>query len=167
MAATSITAGKASAPAVEGCLPPTFQPAIQTTTLAIAIAAATIAAIVIASGRSPGASGSSCARIAASRSSPRSRRGAGRAPVSPAVLRAGLVPFGEGVGRAPGRRLRLRCANGSLQLHAQRARRRLGIGRLGERADDDDPARAALDHLAHVAGVQPADGEPRALADVP
>ena len=33
----------------------------------------------------------------------------------------------------------------------QRARRRLRVVRLGDRAHDDDPRRAALDHLVHVA----------------
>ena len=40
----------------------------------------------------------------------------------------------------------------------------LGVVRLGDRPHDDDPRRAALDHLVHVAGVEPADREPR-LAD--
>src|SRR3954454_8624781 len=51
-AATSITAGNTSAPPVEGCVSPTFQPASQTTMLPTASTTATIAATVIARGRS-------------------------------------------------------------------------------------------------------------------
>ena len=102
-----------------------------------------------ASGRSPGASGLSLARAASSRARPRAypRARRSRSGVRPRHARAPLTTALPQ--RAPP------------VARAARARRGLGVGGLGDRAHDDDPARAARGHVADVARVQPADREPR------
>jgi hypothetical protein len=65
---------------------------------------------------------------------------------------------------AVGRRLRLRRPNAGLlrdQRGAQAARRGFWILGLGDRAHDHDAARARGHDLAHVGGIDAADGEPR------
>ena len=63
-------------------------------------------------------------------------------------------------GRPSRRRLDLGSARGAAQL----ARRGLGIGRVADRAHDDDPPRAGGDDLADVGRVDAADREPGVVA---
>src|SRR5690242_8921696 len=86
---------------------------------------------LIAQGRSPGAYGFSTARTAALRSSPRAARGA-------------AATTG---GRSWRPRLRLRWPNpdpAPIERRPQLARRQLGVGCLGQRTHDGDPARPRL-----------------------
>src|SRR5918995_4858620 len=110
--------------------PRTSHPARYNATFEMASSAASATASLSGSGRSPGPSGASPARMRSSRSRPRAypRRMAsasegGRAAVAPG-----------------GRRLRLRCPNGDLQQRAERPGGALRDGGLGDRADDDDAA---------------------------
>ena len=87
------------------------------------------------------------------------------------ALAAARVAAGHPVVRRVGGARRVRAgrpagaygcaANGHLQPLAQRAGGGLRVRGVGDRAHDDDPARAARGDLADVAGVEPADREPR------
>ena len=115
-------------------------------TLATANSAARIAAIVIGHGRSPGARGSSAARASSLRAWPRAMaRGAWRVGAGGRVRLA-----------ARDWRFAPRATSG-----AARARGGLGVGGVGDRADDDDPRAPRLDDRGDVRRVEPADREPR------
>ena len=89
-----------------------------------------------------------------------------RAPASPpAGSRRVALALARAVAAAGAARVRARArsapgADTALQRVAQRPRRGLGVVGLGDRAHDDDPRRAALDDLVHVARVEAADREP-------
>src|SRR6185437_6756546 len=184
MAQAPMSAVKMTMPPAAGCLPPILSPAIQAMKLASPSPAASSAEIRMTIGRSPGASGLRLARASASRrwlrvssspvgtAHPPGRLGLAAGAVFVAVaLSATEAVLAAGAGLAalvgadlagPRRpRLRLRCANACLAAQTERARRRLGIGRVGDRAHHGDPGRARRAHRRHIAGVDPADGKER------
>ena len=132
------------------------------------------------SGRSSGPSGCSCAWIASvlarDRAYPRAipaSRGSGAsagsrcaapraaaAPPAPPSRRP--APRRSARRRPPPRRAAQRPAP-TRPSSASRSARAAASGSVGvgDRAHDDDPGRAALDDLVHVARVEPADREPR------
>ena len=83
-----------------------------------------------------------------------------RAPRRSRPPLAGPRPARLAARRRASRRGSASGADTALQRVPQRPRRRLRVVGLGDRAHDHDPRRAALEHLVHVAGVEPADREP-------
>src|SRR5258706_9558662 len=125
----SINSANRITPPAAGCFPETLTPAANAIRLPTPTSAAIPAPIVTASGRSPGASGSSAARTAALRSS--ERFGVGLLAGAGSLRRLETVGAPGPFPRRP--RLRLRCPNVGLAAIVLARDRRAELVRYGPR----------------------------------